>query len=131
MAQDDEHDRNAIMTRRRRFIAIALAGMSTTACDGVMPTACLEPPVVEESAATPCLQKQVEMSPVEEPLEESPQDHAEAEGDAVEAESSELVEEPAGPGEPRKPRRGQMMVAQPPPTVCLSPLVCLWYKPEE
>lgn len=69
MAQDDE-DTRAILSRRNRFIAIALAGMTTAACGSdPEPQACLSQEVNEETNGNenPEVQPQPCLSPLPNP----------------------------------------------------------------
>jgi hypothetical protein len=55
MAEDDRDeaaDREAILARRRRLIAVALAGITTAATLPACPRACLEPPAPMRDAGS-------------------------------------------------------------------------------
>lgn len=52
MERDDDHDREAILARRTRLVALALAGMtSAAACRPSRPQPCLSPPMPTSEGA--------------------------------------------------------------------------------
>lgn len=124
----DDPDRDAILRRRRQLIALALTGLTTTGCEGKPPPR----PTVEEATTTTT---EAPMEPIPDGVEAPPTPAAPGE----EAD----VEESIDPAEIRHAEERKRRVRQPPqpclstaPTVCLSPMVCLWksvgdYDPED
>jgi hypothetical protein len=93
-AQEQDPDRAAILARRRRFIAIAISGLATTAC---------------KASAQPCLSiTQPEADTGEEPVDPDP--------------NQPIVEEPGVPvetGETAEPAEPEAPLEPTPPEVCL------------
>lgn len=121
MDDREEEDRAAILKRRSRFIALALAGM-TAACDDLNPFApCLEPMPIEEPAGDPEGTPPVEMRP----LPQQPMQPNMTEAPAMEEPVMEepVMEETAMDEPSMRPRM------RPQPQPCLSPRVCLSVAP--
>ena len=126
---DDDVDRDAILQRRQRLIAIAIAGLaSASGCDLIGPQTCLSPTVQPETPPQPCLsqstiERDEEPRPGLQPAD--PDDPGTpqaclARGTAVE--EAAPVEEPTAletggrPGRPVRP----MIPGRPQPQPCLS-----------
>ncbi|MEM9192522.1 MAG: hypothetical protein AAGF12_25330 [Myxococcota bacterium] len=66
----DDEDRSAILARRRTFIAVALAGITSVGCEEPAPQPCLAPerveePVLEQAPPQVCLSDIADPQPVE------------------------------------------------------------------
>jgi hypothetical protein len=121
MDDRDDEDRAAILKRRSRFIAVALAGM-TAGCDNLNPFApCLEPMPVEQPVGDPEGTPPVEMRPIPQPPMQ-PNMTAMEEPVMEEVSTQEPVMEETAMDDPAmRPR----MRPQP----CLTPRVCLSVAP--
>jgi hypothetical protein len=107
---DDKKAREAILARRRFFIASALTGVTMSACDS-RPAVCLSPPPDPEPTDT---QPQVCLS---QPIPQQPDAGVTEEPDAGEAADGGVSEAPdAGDGGVPRPC---LSVVQPQPSVCL------------
>ena len=123
----DDPDRDAILRRRRQLIALALTGLTTAGCEGKTAPR----PTVEQATTTTT---EAPMEPIPDGVEAPP-------APAVPEEEAD-VEAPLDPAEIRhaEERKRRLQRPQPclstAPTVCLSPMVCLWksvgdYDPED
>jgi hypothetical protein len=115
----DDEDRAAILQRRQRFVAIALAGM-TAGCDNLNPFApCLEPMPIEAPVDP---EQAVEMRPLpQEPMQ--PSMNVAMDPPPPEPPPEEPVMEEPTAMRPRTP-----MVPVPAP--CLTPRACLSVAPQ-
>lgn len=120
----DDPDRDAILKRRSRFIALALSGLTSAAgCDGrTAPGVCLEAPAIEQTGdegegttPLPCLTPVTEPGPcLEAPIVDEP-----APGPCLEA---PLIEEPdEEPGAEGDLDPSAQPEPRPRPTPCLTP----------
>lgn len=123
----DDPDRDAILRRRRQLIALALTGLTTAGCEGKP-----APRTTVEQATTTTTE--APMEPIPDGVEAPP-------APAVPEEEAD-VEAPLDPAEIRHAEERKRRLQQPQPclstapTVCLSPMVCLWksvgdYDPED
>lgn len=128
MDDRDDEDRAAILKRRSRFIAVALAGM-TAACDDLNPFApCLEPMPIEEPVVDPEGTPPVEMRPLPQPPMQPSMTETAMEEPVMEEPVMEepVMEEPAMEETAMDdPAMRPRMRPQP----CLSPRVCLSVAP--
>lgn len=111
-AKKPARDRDAILARRRFFVASAMAGVVVTACDRVGPQVCLEQAPLPTDAGGSSVSPEAE-SPPRPCLEIAEPAREEDAGAARVEDAGQKAPQPCL-SVPRQPRD-----AAPPPTVCL------------